>query len=261
MDTKKRALSQDKAFDKLRFVPGFADYLIMAAETVVVSGTIAYGFFDSPVGLLSVIPIGFLNLRRYCNVKNTKREEAIRSEFKEILLSVASSIRTGYSVENAFLDAVEMLKNMYGEKSILSEDLDEMNRRVSMRVSVEKAFFEIVKLYPLDEIESFGEIFLYTKRLGGGYAAYLKDTADRLEERITLRSELDSMIAQKKLELSIMSVMPMAILVYMKITGGSFLAPLYHNTFGVILMIACLVLYACSVALGNYMITKVMNSL
>ena len=261
MDKRERAVSHREAFDKLSFVPGVRDILIMTAETIGVSALVAYGFFDSPIGLISAIPIGVLNLHRYCGRCDMKREETIRAEFKEILLSVASSIRTGYSVENAFSEAGEVLNNMYGESSILLSDVDEMNRCVGMHVSVERAFLDIVKKYPLDEIESFGEIFLYTKRLGGGYARYLKDTADRLEERITLRSELDAMIAQKKLELSIMSVMPMAILIYMKLTGGSFLAPLYHNAFGVILMSVCLCIYAGSVALGNYMITKVMNSL
>ena len=261
MGQKERAFPHAKADDKLSFVPGIRDYMIMTTEAMGTSALIAYGFFDSAWGLLSVLPVGILNFCRYTRRGSEKKEECIRSEFKEILLSVASSIHTGYAVENAFFDAVDVLKNMYGERSVLMGDIREMNRQVSMHISVEKAFMDIVKKYPIDEIESFGEIFLYTKRLGGGYAKYLKDTADRLEERITLKDELNSMIAQKKLELSIMSIMPMAILVYMKLTGGSFLEPLYHNAPGIILMMICLGIYAGSVALGNYMIAKVTNSL
>ena len=261
MDQGKRTFSYTEATDKLGYEAGLRDYVIIAAETVGVGGLIAYGFFDSAVGLLTLFPIGILNLRRYLSKQTKKRQECIRQEFKEILLSVASSIQTGYSVENSFVEAEGVLKNMYGDRSVLLEDLEEMNRQVGMHVSVERAFLEIVKKYPLDEIESFGEIFLYTKRLGGGYARYLKDTADRLEERITLRDELDSMIAEKKLELTIMSVMPAAILIYMRLTGGSFLEPLYHNVPGVVLMIVCLGIYAGSIALGNRMITRVMESL
>ena len=237
------------------------DYMIVAAEAVGATALIAYGFFDSRYGVFFLLPIFILNLKRYKQNRNKKKEESIRQEFKEILLSVASSIQTGYSVENAFYDAKEVLVGLYGEKSELIEDLSEMNRQVAMHVSVEKAFMGIVKKYPLEEIESFGEIFLYTKRLGGGYAKYLKDTADRLEERISLRSELESMIAQKKLELSIMSVMPIAILLYMRLTGGSFLTPLYHNVTGLLVMTISLFIYVGSVALGNVMITKVMNRL
>ena len=102
---------------------------------------------------------------------------------------------------------------------------------------------------------------MYTKRLGGGYARYLRDTADRLEERINMQGELLSMISQKKLELTIMSVMPMAIVLYMKITSKGFLDPLYHNLTGVVLMIVSLIVYTGSVAFGNYMIKKVTNSL
>ncbi len=261
MDKKRAPLPHRQAGEKLRYEPGVKDVVIILSEAIVAAAIIAYGFFDSVFGLFMVIPVFILNCRRYLRKQNEKKEEDIRREFKEILLSVASSIQTGYSVENAFADAVDVLKNMYGEKSLLIEDLIEMNRQVMMHVSVEKAFIGIVRKYPLEEIESFGEIFLYTKRLGGGYAVYLKDTADRLEERITLQSELDSMITQKKLELTIMSVMPAAILLYMKLTGGDFLQPLYHNVLGIVLMIVCLILYGGSVALGNYMIAKVKSEL
>ncbi len=261
MDKRTTALSHRQVGEKLRYKPGIKDVLIILSEAIGATAVIAYGFFDSFFGMFMMIPVLVLNCRRYLRKQNEKKEESIRREFKEILLSVASSIQTGYSVENAFADAVDVLKNMYGDKSLLIDDLVEMNREVMMHVSVERAFLGIVKKYPIEEIESFGEIFLYTKRLGGGYAVYLKDTADRLEERITLQSELDSMISQKKLELTIMSVMPSAILLYMKLTGGSFLQPLYHNALGVVLMIVCLILYGGSVALGNYMIAKVKSEL
>ena len=247
--------------EKLEAVISFKDVLIVTAESLGLTALIAYGFFDSLYGMIMLIPVGLINMKRYMIRQNKKRQEKIRQEFKEILLSVAALLQTGYSVENAFYDAKEVLVGLYGEKSELIEDLSEMNRQVAMHVSVEKAFMGIVKKYPLEEIESFGEIFLYTKRLGGGYAKYLKDTADRLEERISLRSELESMIAQKKLELSIMSVMPIAILLYMRLTGGSFLTPLYHNVTGLLVMTISLFIYVGSVALGNVMITKVMNRL
>ncbi len=268
MDQGKRADKHQKADakqmrpqGKLGFTPGVKDYLIVTAESVGLSALVAYGFFDSPYGLFIMIPIGVVNLIRYIKKQNEMRKERIRQEFKEILLSVASLLQTGYSVENAFNDAVDVLENLYGPNSILLYDLMEMNRQVKMHVPVEKAFLGIAEKYPIEEIESFGEIFLYTKRLGGGYARYLRDTADRLEERINMQGELLSMISQKKLELTIMSVMPMAIVLYMKITSKGFLDPLYHNLTGVVLMIVSLIVYTGSVAFGNYMIKKVTNSL
>ncbi len=268
MDQGKYAFKPKKANAKVRmnhgrlgYTPGPKDYLTVVAESAFLDLLIAYGFFDSVYALFLIIPIGIINMYRYTKKQNEKREERIRQEFKEILLSVASLLQTGYSVENAFYDAMEVLKNIYGNKSILYSDLMEMNRQVRMHVPVERAFLGIAEKYPIEAIESFGEIFLYTKRLGGGYAQYLKDTADRLEERINMQDELKSMIAQKKLELTIMSVMPMAIILYMRLTGGSFMEPLYHNTVGVVLMIASLFIYAGSVALGNHMIVKVTNSL
>ncbi len=240
--------------------PGLKDIPILLQGALI---ALLFGrlFYDSWIAVAVIMPI---TVPWYLYQKNLERKRNIRLmgiQFRDAISSALTSMKAGYSVENAFADAVDVLKNMYGDKSLLIDDLVEMNREVMMHVSVERAFLGIVKKYPIEEIESFGEIFLYTKRLGGGYAVYLKDTADRLEERITLQSELDSMISQKKLELTIMSVMPSAILLYMKLTGGSFLQPLYHNALGVVLMIVCLILYGGSVALGNYMIAKVKSEL
>ncbi|MCR5097389.1 MAG: type II secretion system F family protein [Lachnospiraceae bacterium] len=268
MDQKKRTGAHKKAVaeglrsrGRLHYVAGVKDYLIVVLESAGLAVLIAYGFFDSLYGLLVIIPVGIVNCFRYMKKQSEARQERIRQEFKEILLSVASLLQTGYSVENAFYDSADVLKNLYGQKSILIPDLVEMNREVKMHVPVEKAFLSIVEKYPIEEIESFGEIFLYTKRLGGGYAKYLRDTADRLEERINMRGELSSMISQKKLELSIMSVMPMVIILYMKLSSRGFLAPLYHNVAGVVLMSGSLLIYAGSVAFGDHIIDKVMNSL
>jgi tight adherence protein B len=51
-----------------------------------------------------------------------------------------------------------------------------------------------------------------------------------------------------------MSVMPIGILLYMKIGTGEFMAPLYGNMFGVILMSAMLLLYFGMLKLGVFII-------
>ncbi len=76
-----------------------------------------------------------------------------------------------------------------------------------------------------------------------------------------MRSELEAMTAQKRLELSIMSVMPMAIVLYMKLTARSFMEPLYHGIKGIALMSVSLLIYGASVAMGDHIITKVTESI
>ena len=90
--------------------------------------------------------------------------------------------------------------------------------------------------------------------LGGDYGKNLRRTAEKINEKMALKQENQALTAEKRLELLVMSVMPIGILLYMKIGTGEFMAPLYGNMFGVILMSAMLLLYFGMLKLGVFII-------
>ena len=112
MDQRKRPFSHAEVDDKLRFLPGLVDYIIVAADTSLASVLAAYCFFDSPLGLISFIPLGALNLRRYLIVRGEKRQEHIRQEFESMSFpdsrpqSVSIGVTDAQSGEN--VDAAVM---------------------------------------------------------------------------------------------------------------------------------------------------------
>jgi tight adherence protein B len=125
---------------------------------------------------------------------------------------------------------------------------------VQVSVPIEKAFQMICKRHPYEEVLAFAEIFEFGKRLGGDYGKNLRRTAEKINEKMALKQEIQALTAEKRLELLVMSVMPIGILLYMKIGTGEFMAPLYGNMFGVILMSAMLLLYFGMLKLGVFII-------
>lgn len=101
---------------------------------------------------------------------------------------------------------------------------------------------------------SLGYIFCQAKRAGGDYGELIRSTAEKLEENLRTKQEIQTMTAQKRLELRIMSVMPVGILCYIRITSPDFISALYHNTSGVFIMSICLVVYGAMIALGDRLI-------
>ena len=71
----------------------------------------------------------------------------------------------------------------------------------------------------------------------------LNATRRNLCGRIDTREEIETVIASRKLEQNIMSIMPAGVLFYLKITFGDFLDPLYGNAAGASVMTVCLLLY------------------
>ncbi len=169
-------------------------------------------------------------------------------------MCINNGLQVGHSVENAFVDAEQELWIVFGEQGVMYRELREINHQVQMSVPIEKAFQMICKRHPYEEVLAFAEIFEFGKRLGGDYGKNLRRTAEKINEKMALKQEIQALTAEKRLELLVMSVMPIGILLYMKIGTGEFMAPLYGNMFGVILMSAMLLLYFGMLKLGVFII-------
>ncbi|MCR4798152.1 MAG: type II secretion system F family protein [Lachnospiraceae bacterium] len=220
---------------------------------------VAFLFYDSPTALVLFPLILIGNGIRFVAKKIEERHGRIQIEFKEMLRSIAESLAAGYSVENAFTEAEQSLTDLFGEASVLRGDIHYLNNKVQMGEPVERQFMYLVKKYPLDEIRTFGELFLFCKKMGGDYTKNMKRLALRIDEGIAVKEEILGQIAEKQLELNIMSVVPFGIIFYMRITAGGFMDPLYGSAGGAALMSVCLCLYGGSMLLGRQMIRSSME--
>ena len=223
------------------------------------SGLIAYLFYNSCFGMIVAIPVFFGVYVLYFYQIQKKRLAKIKEEFREVLMSVANGLAAGSSVERTFLDAEENIKTLYKEDSVLREDIHEINQKVQMGMAVEKQFYAFSQKSKVEDIETFGELFLYAKRIGGDYVKNIRKLSLRMDEKIALKEEMESLLAEKMLELRIMSVVPLGILFYLRLSAATFLVPLYQNVGGVLVMTGCFLLYVGSVLLGIVIIRRTLE--
>ena len=225
---------------------------MLAAEDAGLALLAAWVFYDTVWLAIPLLgPVIVLNGRRFREKRQRERETRFIGEYKELLKNLISGLETGYSVENAFLEAERQHRQLFGEESVLVEDLHAVNAAVALRMPVEKAFMQFAHKYPYEEVLNFASIFSFGKRLGGSYVDNLRTTARKLEEKVDLKQDIAATIAEKRLELSVMSVMPMAIIAYMKCGSPDFLAPVYHNLAGIVIMSGCIGVYVFAMMLGR----------
>ena len=79
----------------------------------------------------------------------------------------------------------------------------------------------------------------------------MEKLAKVLGEKSRVRREIGVMISGKRLEQTIMSIVPSGIILYMQLTSDGFLEVLYHSSFGVLVMSICLVIYIFSFWMGR----------
>ena len=216
---------------------------------------ILYLFFKSVVAFI-LLPPGIIFYHRY-NKKNLRKKyrETLNSQFKDALLSIAAALRAGYSIENALKESEEEMRGMYGENAPICKEFQIMRNQMSLGIPLEKVFAEFARRSETEDIETFASVFSIAKRTGGDLVGIIQKTASDIASKIDTSNEISVVVRSKRLEQSIMALMPPLIILYVDLTAGNILAPLYQSLLGRVIMVVCLCVYlgACFLA------KKIMN--
>lgn len=219
---------------------------------MVLSGAVtvffAYFFYRS---VWAVVPLSFTGVFFYFRMRSEKsrrEKEELVGQFRECILAVSSSLQAGYSVENAFLECEQDMALMFGRESLICTELKLIRRGLHINISLEELLTDLGERSGCEEIVQFGEVFSIAKRSGGNLAEIIGSSSELIGRKIEIRKEINALLGGKKMELTIMKLMPFAILVYIELANPGYFDILYHNIFGVLVMTGCLVVY-----LGAYL--------
>ena len=104
------------------------DCIRLLAQTSGVVIFFAWFFYRSIWAVPLLFPLGILYFRRCVNRQCRKNRQELTMQFKECILSVANSLRSGYALENAFLESREDIRMLYGEHSAMYRELELIRR-------------------------------------------------------------------------------------------------------------------------------------
>lgn len=185
-----------------------------------------------------------------------ERKKILNYHFRDFLSSLHTSMLAGYALENAIRQAAADLEKLYGKEDILCRELKEIRKKMELQKTVEQLFWDLGRRSGDEDIRNFAVVILIAKRTGGDMGAVLQSTWRTISEKIDTEKEIDAVIASGRYEQTIMSIMPAAILVYLRLTFTGFLDLLYGNTVGILVMTGCLALYLSAFFWGRKMTEK-----
>ena len=209
------------------------------------------GMFLGRVALFAVLaPMGIcypLILRK--DLKR-RRKEALKLQFKDAILSAASGLNAGYSVENAFAAALEEMDRLYGKDSMISQELRLILAKTRMNRAFGEALGDFARRSGLEDIQSFSEVFLAARKSGGELVRIIARTAEIIAEKIRIQEDIMTATAARRMEQRIMSAIPLLIVFYIELTSPGFFDLLYGTAAGRVVMTVCLGIYlgACSLS-------------
>lgn len=180
-----------------------------------------------------------------------KRKELIARSFKDGMQVVKNTMQTGYSIENAFREAVKEVEFLYGKDNEVYIGFSKMTNLLSLNIPIEDAFFQFAEPIQNEDISYFAEILRYAKRTGGNLVQIIQNTAEIIADKIEIKQEINTIISGKKYEQIIMSIIPACIIMYMRVSSLGMMEKLYGNILGIMIMSICLIIYALGVILAR----------
>ena len=108
----------------------------------------------------------------------------------------------------------------------------------------------------VEEIGQFASVYVTCQRCGGDLELACLKCSELLLDKISLKNETRSLIDQKKLDIVLLTAMPVVILLGLNLLNYGYIAALYETAAGRVVMSLCLLLILCALLWG-IRITKV----
>lgn len=227
-------VKQKKNYNTYHF--SVMDWITFVGKILVKGMVISYLFYDSFIGLAVILPFGFFDYNNTRREYIMRQKDRITQQFRSMAQALVTSLNAGYSLERGFQDAKRDLLLLYEKEEDIFTELNLILEGIRLNRPVEGLMKDFGMRSGVQDIRDFANVVAAAKRSGGNMIHIIEKTVKSISEKTAVEEEIQTMIAEKKLEEKIMMVMPYGIIFYLRVTNGEFMNVLYHNGLGMVLM-------------------------
>ncbi|MDO4766389.1 MAG: type II secretion system F family protein [Eubacteriales bacterium] len=200
--------------------------------------------------ILSLLGIFYPAIKRKQLIE--KRKSKLQLEFKDALAVIYTSISAGTSPTNAIIGAKDELQRLYfeGEHDIIKE-FERMRQKIQFNERVEDVLRNFSDRSGLEDVANFTDVFVMSMNTGGKQVEIIKSTINTIVEKIEIKREIETMVAEKKFEAKVMNAMPFLIMAGLSLSAGDYMEPLFTTLMGRIVITIVLVLLGVAYAVSQ----------
>lgn len=207
-------------------------------------GFVTFSFYQSLILSILLMPCSIYMLKFERVRLITKRKVRMKLQFKDLLLSLLSSLAAGRSLENCFQVAQEDMSLLYPNvQDELMLELSIINHKLSNGEILEKCLIDLAERVNIPEFSQFVESLQTCKRSGGDLLTVMRRTANMLSDQIEIDNEISVIIAQKKMEARMMMAAPFIFLQFLNATAQDYMQSLYSGLgYALLTVVLCLLI-------------------
>ncbi|WP_456078583.1 type II secretion system F family protein [Mogibacterium diversum] len=173
----------------------------------------------------------------YAEYMLDRRKRTLAEQFKDFLFILSTSIGAGRGMRDAIGEAIPGIVGIYGENAILSRELKNMHKRMSIGNEEDVTVLnDFAKRSRSEDIVDFMIIYSTCKTTGASLVDALNKAASVIIDKMTIENEIRTMANRKKNESIILFVMPFVVVLFLNLFSPEYIAPLYESYIGRVIM-------------------------
>lgn len=178
-----------------------------------------------------------------------KKQHILNLQFRDMLEALTTAVGSGKNIPDSFLSVRDDLINQYGDSPIVDEVSVILNG-INNNVNIEDLLLDFGKRSGIREIDNFANVFKVCYRKGGNIKDVIRNTHEILSDKMEINEEVLTTISASKLNLNIMTVMPIFMIAAIKMMSPDFAAN-FATPSGIMATIVALVIFVASYFIGK----------
>lgn len=226
------------------------EYIVMADAQITVTtvvmqmaigaavGALVGFFFVGPIGMFLAIPAGYVPVMLLQRA-GTKRAAALVSQLPDALDLMGRAMQAGVGLGDAFKLAAEELPPP------LSIEFTRVFEEVRFGRDYREAFGGLVKRNPtVFDLRLMVSSIMLQRETGGNLIEILENISETIRARFTFMEKVAAMTSEARFTSYILGGLPIAVATMISLTSPDYLAPLFKDPIGnIILLVACVMFF------------------
>jgi Flp pilus assembly protein TadB len=225
------------------------EWAVIQLAAVLVTAVLLLVISGSFVGFLIGIPVGWLAVRGFIRTKISRRQAAFMDQLPDTLQLLASSLRTGFSLNQALGSVVRE-----GTEPAASEFARALTE-VRIGAELEDALDAIAVRMECDDLGWVVMAIRISREVGGNLAEVLGTTVQTMRQRAELRGQVRVLSAEGRISARILTALPFVVGGALALVKPGYLKPLFTQAQG----IAMLVFGAVLLVLGTLWLSRIVK--
>jgi tight adherence protein B len=206
-----------------------AEYYYIRIGASLGLGVILFVFRDPLSGIVGFL-VGYMLPRFWVGRRISGRLNAFNKQLPDTITLLSNSLRAGSS----FLQSIELVSREGAPP--MSEEMGRVVREVNLGLGMEEALHNLVRRIKSDDLDLMVTAIGIQQQVGGNLAEILDTIAFTIRERVRIKGEINTLTAQGRVSGYLVAFLPIGLGVALNAINPAFMAPLFTETIGRILM-------------------------